>query len=69
MQQEMAGRIEFVRLNGDDASTKPLMDRYAVQGYPTLIWLNSEGKVVDDSGYESLDEFRQRAERLLQQNP
>jgi thioredoxin-related protein len=65
MQSEMAGRIDFVKVNGDNRAAQPLMDKYHVRGYPTLIWLDPSGKVIEESSYEKPKQFRERIDRLL----
>lgn len=42
--------VTLERLNGDEPATKALMNQYSVQGYPTLVMLDSGGTVLYNGG-------------------
>lgn len=42
----MRGKVEFQELDGDDASVKPLMDKYNVHAFPTFVFVDNSGRVL-----------------------
>ncbi len=44
---EYKGRIEFLSLNAEEPRNAAIVRRYNLHGYPTIIFLNAAGRVVD----------------------
>jgi protein disulfide-isomerase len=48
--------LDFPRAKPQDAATKAqnrqLSDKYDIQGFPTILFLNPDGKVIGKSGYQ-----------------
>lgn len=63
----MRGRVEFQELDGDDASVKPLMDKYQVHGFPTFVMVDSRGTVLynEAGAWQSAEDFANQIKEFL----
>jgi thioredoxin-like negative regulator of GroEL len=61
-----AGEFELLKVDVDKQASWPLKDRFQVNGYPTLIFTNPQGKVIYRfSGYRSPKEFVRAMDYVL----
>ena len=58
-------RVEFVTVNSDDPSNRPLMDKYQVKSIPNLCFLDAKGNLIEQLiGFEGEAPIRSALERV-----
>lgn len=57
----MRGKVEFKKLDGDDASSASLKEKYQIHAYPTLVFTDNTGKaLVNQAGApRSAEDFKE----------
>jgi thiol-disulfide isomerase/thioredoxin len=64
LEEEYGDRVDFLAYNGLQERGKA--DKYGVMAYPTLVFLDANGKVVSKAvGYQGLDIMRGKVQSLL----
>lgn len=61
---DLAKKFICIKIDGD--KNKDLVNKYTVRGYPTILFLNPDGSVINTSvGYIPADEFLTRMQKSL----
>lgn len=66
LEAKYKGQVDMMSLDAEDPANKALVDQYNVVAYPTLIFIDSNGKKVDEAaGVLPKAELERRVHKLL----
>lgn len=66
VEHEYKGKVDMISLDAEDPANKAIVEKYQIFGYPTLVFVDSLGRKVDEAtGLVPKTELERRVKKLL----